>query len=66
METQWQTNGDAITICGQKPMLDNSIDRDQISYSANDVNSTNNNHPWKLKPAVVSQPSSILTFQDLA
>ena len=30
-----------------------------------DVNSTDNNQPWKLKPVVGSQPESILTFQDL-
>ena len=28
METQRQTNGDVIMVGGQKPMLDNSIDRD--------------------------------------
>ena len=26
-----QTNGNAITVDGQKPMLDNSIDKDQIA-----------------------------------
>ena len=47
METQQQTNGDAITVSSQKPILDDSIDRDQSTYYANDVNSTNNNQPWK-------------------
>ena len=28
METQQQTNGDAITVGSHKPMLDNGIDRD--------------------------------------
>ena len=27
--------------------------------------STDNNQPWKLKPAVGFQPASILAFQDL-
>ena len=31
----------------------------------NDVNSTDNSQPWKLKPAKGSWPGSILTFQDL-
>ena len=31
METQWQNNGDAITVGGQKPMLDNSMDKDWIA-----------------------------------
>ena len=31
IETQRQTNGDAITVGGQKPMSDNSIDRDWIA-----------------------------------
>ena len=31
METQRQTNGDAITVGGWKPELDNSIDKDQIA-----------------------------------
>ena len=31
METQRQTNGDAIMVGGQKPMLNNSIDRDWIA-----------------------------------
>ena len=30
METQHQTNSDAIPVGGQKPMLDNSIDKDRI------------------------------------
>ena len=34
------------------------------SLSAPDVNSTDDNQPWK-KPTVGSQPGSILTFQDL-
>ena len=34
------------------------------SLGAPDVNSTNNNQPWK-KPAVGSRPGSILAFQDL-
>ena len=55
METQRQTNSNAITVDSQKPMLDNSIDRDRIAWYANDVNSTDNNQPWKLKPAVGSE-----------
>ena len=31
METQQQTKGNAITIGGQKPKLDNSTDKDQIA-----------------------------------
>ena len=31
METQWQTNGDAIKVGGQKPLLDNGMDKDQIA-----------------------------------
>ena len=31
----------------------------------NYVISTDNNQPWKLKPAMGSQPGSILAFQDL-
>ena len=31
METQQQTNGNAMMVGGQKPMLDNSIDRDWIA-----------------------------------
>ena len=31
METQQQTNGDAITVGGQKPKLDNSRNKDQIT-----------------------------------
>ena len=45
METQRQTNSDAITVGGQKPMLDKCTDRDWIAEYANDVNSTNNNQP---------------------
>ena len=30
METQWQTNGNAITVGGQKPTFNNSIDKDLI------------------------------------
>ena len=43
METQGQTNGDAITVGGQKPMFDKSINRDQITQYTNDVNSNDNN-----------------------
>ena len=50
-------------VDGQKPMLDNSIKNDGL-LSAPDVNSTNNNQPWK-KPAVGSRPGSIFAFQDL-
>ena len=32
METQWQTNGYAIMVDGQKPVLDNNVNRDQIVY----------------------------------
>ena len=35
------------------------------SLVTHDVNSTDNNQPWKLKPAVGSRPGSILAFQDL-
>ena len=38
MKTQRQTNDDVIMVGGQKPMLDNSIDRERIA------NSTDNNH----------------------
>ena len=31
METQQQTNGDAIMVGGQKPKLDNGIDKDWIA-----------------------------------
>ena len=34
METQPQTNGDATTVGGQKPLLDNSIDWDRITVKA--------------------------------
>ena len=34
METQTQTNGNAITVAGQKPMLDNSMDKDRIAIWA--------------------------------
>ena len=37
METQQQTNSNVITVDGQKPTLDNSIDGDWINYYANDV-----------------------------
>ena len=40
-----QTNSNAITIDGQKPILDNSIDKDWITYSAPDIISTNINLP---------------------
>ena len=32
METQRQTNSEAITVGGQKPMLDNSMDKDRIAW----------------------------------
>ena len=64
IETQRQTNGDAITVGGQKAMLDKSIDRDWIAQCTNNVNSTNNNQPRK-KPPVGPRPGSILTFQEL-
>ena len=35
------------------------------SLGAPDVNSIDNNQSWKKKPAVGSQPGSILTFQNL-
>ena len=31
METKRQTKGDAMTVSDQKPMLDNSINKDQIA-----------------------------------
>ena len=31
MESQQQTNGNAITVGGQKPILDNSMGKDQIA-----------------------------------
>ena len=31
IETQQQTNGNAIMIGGQKPMFDNSIDKNRIA-----------------------------------
>ena len=31
VETQQQTNGNAITVYGQKPVLDNSIEKDRIA-----------------------------------
>ena len=65
METQQQTNSDAITVDDQKPVLDNCIDKDWITCYANDANSTGNSQPWKPKPALGSWPRSILTFQDL-
>ena len=65
METQWQTNGNVTTVGDQKPMLDNSIEKEWITCYTNDVNSTDNNQPWKLKPYLGSQPWSIITFQDL-
>ena len=34
METQRQTNGDVITIGGQKPTLENSIEKDRITCYA--------------------------------
>ena len=37
MKTQQQTNGDAITASGQKPMLDNSIGKDRIAYSSTPI-----------------------------
>ena len=40
-------HSDAITVGGQKPMFNNSIDRDRITYYASDANKTNNNQPWK-------------------
>ena len=36
-------------------MLNNSIDKDRITYNAPDANSIDNNQPWK-KPAVGSPP----------
>ena len=41
-----QTNDNAITVNGQKPMSDNSIDQ-AGSLSAPDVNSNDNNQLWK-------------------
>ena len=32
LKLKWQTNGNAITVDGQKPMLDNSIEKDRIAY----------------------------------
>ena len=66
-----QTGGDS----NDKPtaMQSRSIARSQCwttvskrirSLSTLNVNSTGNNQPWK-KPAVGSQPRSVLTFQDL-
>ena len=54
METQRQSNGNAIMVGGQKPMLNNGINRDQIAYYTNDVNGTDNNQPGKVKPALGS------------
>ena len=45
MEIQWQAKGDVITVSGQKPMLENSVNRDLIAKYANDVDSTDNNQP---------------------
>ena len=45
VDTQRQTNGNVITVDGQKLMLDNSIEKDQIAYSAPDFNGTGNNQP---------------------
>ena len=63
VEIQQQTNGNAITVDGQKPMLDNSIEKTR-SLGAPDFNSTGNNQPWKNACCGI-QPGSILTFQDL-
>ena len=45
--------------------MNSSIKGSDRLLRLNDVNRTNNNQPWKLKPVVGSQPGSILTFQDL-
>ena len=45
METQQQTNSNVITVGGQKPLLDNSIDKDWIACYANYVKSTDNDQP---------------------
>ena len=60
---QRQTNGDAITVDSQKPMLDNSIVRDRIAWLClNDVNCTDNNQPWKLKPTELGYPRFPRTY----
>ena len=62
MKTQRQTNGDVITVDGQKPVLANSMDRERVAYYTNNVTSTGNNQPWKLHPVLWSWLWSILTF----
>ena len=58
-----QSNGNAIMVDGQKPMLHNSIDKDESQRVPN-VNTTGNNQQSK-KRAVGSWAGSILTFNDL-
>ena len=43
MEVQRQTDDNAITVGGHKPVLDNNIDRDQFVCHAIDVHSTGGN-----------------------
>ena len=43
MEVQRQTNDNAITVGGHKPVMDNSIDRDQFVCHAINVHSTDGN-----------------------
>ena len=66
-----QTGGDSSDK--PKAMPSRSMTRSQFwttvsirtgSLSAPDVHSTHNNQPWE-KPAVGSQPGSVLTFQNL-
>ena len=45
IKTQGQTNGNTITVDGQKSILDNSVDKNQIALYANDIKSTDHNQP---------------------
>ena len=64
METQRQTKGGAITVVGQKPILDNTVDRTGLLSTLMMLTAPINNQPWK-RSAVGSPPRSTLTFQDL-
>ena len=46
VETEWQTNGNAITIKGQKPCW-TTVSYRTRSLSAADANSNGNNQPWR-------------------
>ena len=47
-------------VGGQKPTLENSVDKNRIaSLRLYNVNSTDNNQPWKERPTLAGIPTRV-------